>query len=582
MAYVKKSDQAADDRKIVALYTRVSTGYQIDKDSLPFQKKELTAYCKHILHAEKTELFEDAGKSGKNTDRPAFRRMMKKIHAGEISHVVVYKIDRISRNLVDFSMMYDEFKKYRVTFISLNEQFDTSSAIGEAVLKIILVFAELERKLTSERVTGVMIDRAMSGKWNGARMPFGWKWNPETEFPEHDPVEAEKARTLYRVYDETHSTAKVRDFCYDNDIQTKRGGKWTTTTIINFLKNPMNKGDYRYNYRGSARGTKKPENEVVYVPGVFPPLVDPELWERVNAVIKENGARAQTSANPHIKKHIHVFAGGILKCADCCASFQVSRLDKMRLNGFQPSLYVCTSRRTYRACDAPGASDVIVGAFLFNYIRNLVQATKSRSKIATPDDLERILLSGDEFSRIRCVDPADLDIIYQAIRGTISSGSGVTYIPAPPDSDEKDAPELSGLRAEAARLSRALERLKKAYLFDENALPENEYLSTRADLTEQLTRINNKIADALTDESYSAAAELSFVNSASSFLLSYRLQGADHIVYSDFAASVDRSVLKNFVNMIVDHITIKNGDPVEIVFKNGLRNRFVYQDDATP
>ena len=582
MAYVKKSDQAADDRKIVALYTRVSTGYQIDKDSLPFQKKELTAYCKYILHAEKTELFEDAGKSGKNTDRPAFRRMMKKIHAGEISHVVVYKIDRISRNLVDFSMMYDEFKKYRVTFISLNEQFDTSSAIGEAVLKIILVFAELERKLTSERVTGVMIDRAMSGKWNGARMPFGWKWNPETEFPEHDPVEAEKARTLYRVYDETHSTAKVRDFCYDNDIQTKRGGKWTTTTIINFLKNPMNKGDYRYNYRGSARGTKKPENEVVYVPGVFPPLVDPELWERVNAVIKENGARAQTSANPHIKKHIHVFAGGILKCADCGASFQVSRLDKMRLNGFQPSLYVCTSRRTYRACDAPGASDVIVGAFLFNYIRNLVQATKSRSKISAPEDLERMLLSGDEFSRIRCVDPADLDIIYQAIRGTISSGSGVTYIPAPPDSGEKDAPELSGLRAEAARLSRALERLKKAYLFDENALPENEYLSTRADLTEQLTRINNKIADALTDESYSAAAELSFVNSASSFLLSYRLQGADHIVYSDFAASVDRSVLKNFVNMIVDHITIKNGDPVEIVFKNGLRNRFIYQDDATP
>ena len=526
------------------------------------------------------ELFEDAGKSGKNTDRPAFLRMMKKIRAGEISHVVVYKIDRISRNLVDFSVMYDEFKKYRVTFISLNEQFDTSSAIGEAVLKIILVFAELERKLTSERVIGVMLDRAMSGKWNGARMPFGWKWNPETEFPEHDPVELEKARTLYRVYDETHSTAKVRDYCYDNDIQTKRGGKWTTTTILNFLKNPMNKGDYRYNYRGSARGTKKPENEVVYLPGVFPPLVDPDLWDRVNAIIKDNAEKHDIHKNPHIKKHVHIFTGGILKCADCGASFQVSRLDKKRLNGFQPSLYVCTSRRTYRACDASGASDVVIGAFFFNYVRNLVQATKSRAKIGTPADLEQILLSGDEFSRIRYIDPSDLDIIYQAIRGTISSGSGVTYIPAPPDSDKKDAPELSGLRTEAARLSRALERLKKAYLFDDDAMSEAEYLSTRSELTEQLTRINNKIADALTDESYSAAAELSFVNSASSFLLSYRLQGTDHIVYSDFAASVEALVLKNFVNMIVDHITVKDGDPVEIVFKNGLRNRFVYQDDA--
>ena len=65
-----------NEQKTVALYTRVSTGYQIDKDSLPFQKKELSAYCEHILHAEKTELFEDAGRSGKNTDRPAFQRMI--------------------------------------------------------------------------------------------------------------------------------------------------------------------------------------------------------------------------------------------------------------------------------------------------------------------------------------------------------------------------------------------------------------------------------------------------------------------------------------------------------------------------
>ena len=73
--------------------------------------------------------------------------------------------------------MYDDFKYNNVTFISLNEQFDTSSAIGEAILKIILVFAELERKLTSERVTDVMIGRAQNGQWNGARVPYGWDWD---------------------------------------------------------------------------------------------------------------------------------------------------------------------------------------------------------------------------------------------------------------------------------------------------------------------------------------------------------------------------------------------------------------------
>ena len=562
-----------NENKTVAIYTRVSTGYQVDKDSLPFQEKELKAYCKHILHAEKTELFEDAGKSGKNTDRPAFLRMMKKIRAGEISHVVVYKIDRISRNLVDFSLMYDEFKKYRVTFISLNEQFDTSSAIGEAVLKIILVFAELERKLTSERVTDVMIGRAVSGKWNGARMPYGWKWNPEKEFPEHDPVEAPNARKLYEIYEKTRSTAKVRDYCYDNGIQTKRGGKWNTTTICNYLRNPMNKGDYRYNYRNSARGQKKPEGEVVYLPGVFPPLVDPDLWDRVNAILDDNSIKSTTSDNPHIKKHVHVFAGGILRCADCGAGFQVSRLDKVRLNGFQPSLYVCTSRRTYRACDAPGASDVTIGPFVFNYIANIVRATKSRAKISGPDDLERILLSGPEFKDIKYINRDDLDIIVQAIRGSVKGGA--TFVPSPPGS-EKDAPEIEGLRAEADKLSRALDRLKKAFLFDDSGIPESEYLSTRSDLQERLTAVNNKIADALTGDSYSEAAELSFVNSASSFLLSYRLQSGDHIDYSDFASTVDKQVLKDFVSLVIDRIILKDSKIQEIVFKNGLRNRFIY------
>lgn len=564
-----------NEQKTVAIYTRVSTGYQVDKDSLPFQKKELTAYCRHVLHAEKTELFEDAGKSGKNTDRPAYQRMMKKIRAGEISHVVVYKIDRISRNLVDFSLMYDEFKKYRVTFISLNEQFDTSSAIGEAVLKIILVFAELERKLTSERVTDVMIGRAMSGKWNGARMPYGWKWNEEKAFPEHDPIEAPNARRLYEIYEKTRSTAKVRDYCYDNGIQTKRGGKWNTSTICSYLRNPMNKGDYRYNYRNSARGQKKPEGEVVYLPGVFPPLVDPDLWDRVNAILDDNAIKSTTSDNPHIKKHVHVFAGGILRCADCGAAFQVSRLDKTRANGFKPSLYVCTSRRTYRACDAPGASDVVIGPFVFNYIANMVRVTKSRAKIKDLDDLQDILLSGPEYESINRMNREDLSIIFQAIQGS-GQRSGATFVPSLPGS-EKDAPEISGLRAEADKLSRALDRLKKAFLFDDGGIPESEYLSTRADLQERLTAVNNKIADTLTGDSYSETAELSFVNSASSFLLSYRLQSGDHIDYSDFAATVDKTVLKDFVNLVVDRIIIKDSKVVEIVFKNGLRNRFEYR-----
>lgn len=287
-----------NQEKIVALYVRVSTGYQVDKDSLPFQKKELKAYCEHVLHIDKKriEIFEDAGKSGKNTKRPAFERMMNKIKAGQVSHVIVYKIDRISRNLVDFSLMYDDFKYNNVTFISLNEQFDTSSAIGEAILKIILVFAELERKLTSERVKDVMIGRAKNVQWNGARVPYGWDWDEKNKCPVHSDKEAPYVRTMYQMYLDGGSTITIRNYNNSHNIPTKRGGEWTSKTVADLLRNPMNRGDYRYNYRESSRGRKKPAEEVIYIKDAFPPIVDPKIWDAVNKKMDEN-ARCVTQAD---------------------------------------------------------------------------------------------------------------------------------------------------------------------------------------------------------------------------------------------------------------------------------------------
>ena len=116
-----------------ALYIRVSTTYQIDKDSLPVQRQDLINYAKYAFNINDCEIFEDAGFSGKNTNRPAFQEMMDRIRSGEFSHLFVWKIDRVSRNLLDFCDMYEELKKYNCTFVSKNEQFDTRSAMGEAM-----------------------------------------------------------------------------------------------------------------------------------------------------------------------------------------------------------------------------------------------------------------------------------------------------------------------------------------------------------------------------------------------------------------------------------------------------------------
>ena len=125
----------------VAMYVRVSTHHQIDKDSLPLQRQDLINYSSFASISNDYEIFEDAGYSAKNTERPKYKEMMSRIRKNEFTHLLVWKIDRISRNLLDFCDMYNELKEHKCIFISKNEQFDTSSAMGEAMLKIVLVFA---------------------------------------------------------------------------------------------------------------------------------------------------------------------------------------------------------------------------------------------------------------------------------------------------------------------------------------------------------------------------------------------------------------------------------------------------------
>lgn len=181
MGYVTKKAAQRFEEKKAAIYVRVSTQYQVDRASLPVQREELINYAKYALGISDYVIFEDAGYSAKNTDRPDYQQMMARMRTGEFSHLLVWKIDRISRNLLDFSVMYAELKELGVVFVSKNEQFDTSSAMGEAMLKIILIFAELERKTTSERVSAVFVSRANDGIWNGGKVPYGYSYDKESK-----------------------------------------------------------------------------------------------------------------------------------------------------------------------------------------------------------------------------------------------------------------------------------------------------------------------------------------------------------------------------------------------------------------
>lgn len=581
MAYAMKVPAASADDRIVAIYVRVSTGYQVDKDSLPFQKKELKAYCKHILHVDmsRVEIFEDAGRSGKNTKRPAYERMMQKVRAGLVSHVLVYKIDRISRNLVDFSLMYDDFKYNRVTFVSLNEQFDTSSAIGEAVLKIILVFAELERKLTSERVKDIMIGRANEGKWNGARVPYGWDWDSSAGWPVHSKKEAPFARAMYEMYLEVKSTGKIRDYNNAHKIPTKRGGEWTSKTVGDFLRNPMNKGDYRYNYRESARGRKKPINEVVYLEGVFDPLIDPEIWEKVNKIMDINRDKRNMGGLHPVERNCNVFAG-LIQCGSCGSGYLVGKKDKRRKNGFTPSMYYCGAKTRAIHCQNLNVSDVKIGPFVINYISAMVRVSNERRKIKTPEDLEEMLLSDKAvFADIMGLSSDSLNNTFELLTGKSATGGALWRADLV---DQKgaaaDPAEIESLKDQIRKYERAKERLEDAYYFSDDGMSEKEYLEKKNQFDSGRVAAENKLKELTETHIASGVDESAFMKSASAFLLTHKIRAGSHIVYSDLAGMVEEESIKEFFNLVLDHITVKDRRVTEIVFANGLSHEFIYRD----
>ena len=157
--------------------------------------------------------------------------MMDRLRTGEFSHLLVWKIDRISRNLLDFANMYQELKNLGVTFVSKNEQFDTSSAIGEAMLKIILIFAELERNITSERVTAVMLSRAENGQWNGGRIAYGYDFDKKEKVFSLNPIENKVYNLILDLYEQYQSVLYVTRYLNDHGFRTRGGKEWTSSAV---------------------------------------------------------------------------------------------------------------------------------------------------------------------------------------------------------------------------------------------------------------------------------------------------------------------------------------------------------------
>lgn len=285
---------------MIALYSRVSTAEQAKEGySIGEQQDRLTAYCKSRGWSDYM-LYTDGGYSGGNTDRPALQRMIKDISRGKVSKVVVYKLDRLSRSQKDtLELLEDVFLPHNVDFISMCENFDTSSPFGKAMIGMFSVFAQLEREQIRERVTIGREARAKEGKWHGGgSAPVGYDYI-DGQLIVND-FEAAQIREVYDLFLQGYTYTEIVSILNDRGWNHKYGC-WKIQRVRQVLRNPVYVGKVVFSGRESD--------------GEHESIVDPEVFRRVS----------QSLAAPqkgYKRRPIHeAYLVGKLFCAHCGARY---------------------------------------------------------------------------------------------------------------------------------------------------------------------------------------------------------------------------------------------------------------------
>lgn len=229
---------------MIAIYARQSVD---KKDSISIEsqieecKKELDS---NIDNESDVKTYPDKGYSGGNINRPHFTEMMEDIKSGKINKVIVYKLDRLSRSLADFLDIWSVFGKYNVVFVSRNDKFDTSTETGKAMLKILMVFAELERNQIQKRVKDNYYARGRKGMYLGGPPPYGF--NKETSAIDGRKTSKlvpnenmDIVRRLYLLYEGGKSLGEISSMLNEEGIRAHNGGNWDSLKISRLLHNPV-------------------------------------------------------------------------------------------------------------------------------------------------------------------------------------------------------------------------------------------------------------------------------------------------------------------------------------------------------
>ncbi len=300
-----------------AIYTRKSTDENLDTEfnTLDAQRESAEAYIASQREDGWVVLpdhYDDGGYSGGNLERPALQRLLTDVDAGNVDCVVVYKVDRLSRSLLDFTRVIEVFEQKGVSFVSITQQFSTTNSMGRLVLNVLLSFAQFEREIISERIRDKLAATRRKGKYIGGVPVYGYDVDRERKRLVVNQEEARLVRHVFQRFVEIGSTSRVAEELNAQGYHTKawtskkgivRSGRpWNRAHLYRMLHNPLYLGEVAHN------GDR--------YPGEQEAIVSREVWESAHGILAENhnvrSARTRTKTTAMLR--------GILRCGHCgCA-----------------------------------------------------------------------------------------------------------------------------------------------------------------------------------------------------------------------------------------------------------------------
>jgi site-specific DNA recombinase len=360
-----------------AIYTRKSTDEGLDQsfNTLDAQREAAELFINSQRHegwAVLPQKYDDGGYSGANMDRPALKRLLADVENGVVNCVVVYKVDRLSRSLLDFARIMEVLDKYGATFVSVTQQFNTTSSMGRLTLNILLSFAQFEREMISERTKDKMSAARRKGKWVGGNLVLGYDVAPKGGALLVNQEEAKRIKTIFAMYLEFGSLMPVVE---ELDRRGWRMKSWTTRDGRQVGGKPIAKNNL-YNLLTNMIYLGKIDYEGHIYKGEHERIIDDDAWNKVQTTLNRNGRRGGRT----LRNKYGALLKGLLQCASCNVGMTHTYVNKKdRLYRY----YVCVKahQRGWAQCETRSVSAPALENAVIEQLRGIASNPQMTQKI---------------------------------------------------------------------------------------------------------------------------------------------------------------------------------------------------------